>query len=163
MVHRLAGRHRDQALHVQEGRAMHFTRLVALIGLAAVCACGGDSPTGTDGNNNGGPPTPPPPVANTTDVSITDYKFTDANVTIKVGQSVRWTNDGGTSHHVVSDDGTTFDLGNLGAPGTDIYGTPTSGKSATVKFSTAGTYKYHCANHPPSGYPNFVGTITVTP
>lgn len=142
---------------------MHFTRFVAVSGLAAMLACGGSSPTGTDGNNNGGTPPPPPPVAGTTDVSITDYAFTQPNVTIKVGQSVRWTNNGGTSHHPVSDDGTTFDLGNLGQPGVDIYNNPTSGTSKTIKFSTAGTFKYHCANHPPSGYPNFVGTITVTP
>jgi hypothetical protein len=28
---------------------------------------------------------------------------------------------------------------------------------------TPGTFGYHCALHPPSMYPGFIGTVTVTP
>jgi plastocyanin len=71
---------------------------------------------------------------------------------------VRWVNrditSGGTyggsaseTHHIVSDDGTSFDTGNLGG-----------NESSTKALSAAGTYKYHCAIHP-----NMVGTVVVNP
>lgn len=73
---------------------------------------------------------------------------------------VRWVNEdvttsggaygGGTTavtHHIVADDGTSFDTGNLG-------GNQTSTKSLSV----AGTYTYHCAIHP-----NMVGKVVVNP
>src|SRR5213593_1443067 len=65
-------------------------------------ACGGSSsPTGSGGN-----PQPAGPVA---DVSMTDnndlgpYAFSPAMLPIKVGTSVRWTNNGKTSHTATSD------------------------------------------------------------
>jgi len=70
--------------------------------------------------------------------------------------SVRWVNQdvnenppygGAVTHHIVSNDGTSFDTGLLGG-----------NQSSTKALTAAGNYPYHCAIHP-----NMVGTITVTP
>jgi len=69
---------------------------------------------------------------------------------------VRWVNGdydaggyGGDSeviHRIVSNDGTSFDTGNLGRNGT------------SSKNLAAGTYPYHCSIHT-----SMVGTVTVNP
>lgn len=141
---------------------MRFTHFVALGGLAVALACGG-SATGTDGNNNN----PPPPVPGTHDVTVKDYSFSPQTITIKVGETVRWTNQGPSVHHVISDQAGVFDAGDMLAPGTttDPYGNPTStgGSTFSHTFTQAGTFTYHCMNHPPAGYKGFTGTIIVQP
>jgi plastocyanin len=139
---------------------MRLVRLAAAGVLAIVAACGGSSPTGN--NNSSGDPPPPTGGKN---VTIKDFAFSPETVTVAVGSSVQWVNDGPSAHHVVSDDNV-WDSGQLASPtgGGDPYGGGSSaGQSFTFKFNTAGTYKYHCANHPPSAYPNFVGVVVVTP
>lgn len=72
-------------------------------------------------------------------VSIHDFSFDPANVTINVGDSVRWTNDegiGGPSHTATSDTQGQFDSGVL-----------TPGQSHTETFNGAGTFAYHCSIH----------------
>ena len=54
---------------------------------------------------------------------------------------------GGIAHHIVSDDGTTFDSGNLPPNGT-----------FTATLSAPATYGYHCSIHPA-----MTGTLTVNP
>jgi plastocyanin len=36
------------------------------------------------------------------------------------------------------------------------------GGTYSFTFNTPGTYNYHCKVHPPSLYPSFVASITVT-
>lgn len=138
-------------------RIMHTLAIAVLLGSAA---CGGGSDATGVGNTNGGGTGAPGAVA----VTIRDFTFTPANVTVKVGQSVRWTNQGGTTHTVTADDGS-FDSGSIGAPGApDPYGNGSApGGSFTFVFNQAGTFHYHCKLHPPAQYPGFVGTVTVTP
>jgi LPXTG-motif cell wall-anchored protein len=84
--------------------------------------------------------------ATTTDsVTISDFKFAPKEITVSVGTTVTWTNQGPTAHTATADDGT-FDTGNL-----------VKGASNSYKFTTAGTYKYHCTPHP-----FMKGTVTVT-
>ncbi|MGD0765258.1 MAG: cupredoxin family copper-binding protein [Dehalococcoidia bacterium] len=71
-----------------------------------------------------------------TSVTISDYQFTPGAVTIKVGDTVTWTNDGPSTHTVTADDGS-FDSGNL-----------SQGKTYSHTFNTAGTVDYHCSIHP---------------
>lgn len=85
------------------------------------------------------------------DVSIRDFTFTPASVTVKVGTTVRWTNNGPSAHTTTSDMGA-WDSGVL---------SPNAG-TFEMTFSATGTFPYHCSIHPPSVYPGFVGTITVT-
>ena len=42
-------------------------------------------------------------------------------------------------------------------------GTGTAGQTFQFTFNTPGTFPYHCSIHPPSAFPGFIGTITVTP
>ena len=126
----------------------------------AIAACGGDSlsqpaappstPT-TPGTN------PMSPAAE--QVSIMEYAYSPQSVSIKVGTSVTWTNNG-TLAHTATSDGGAFNSGQIGAAtGGGAYGGGTAPGSYTVTFSSAGTYAYHCANHPTQ----MSGTITVTP
>lgn len=140
---------------------MRVARLAAAGLLAMVVACGGSSPTEDNTNNNNPPPPPPSGGKN---VTITDFSFSPETVTVKVGASVQWVNEGPSAHHVVSND-MVWDAGNLAGPsGSDPYGYgDTEGQTFTFKFDSAGTFSYHCKNHPPSAYPNFVGVVIVTP
>jgi plastocyanin len=139
---------------------MHLAHLMAIGGVAAVGACSGSgSLTGT---------TPGAPAANVT-ITIQDFSYSPATVTIKAGQTVLWINNGPSAHTVVSDSGL-WDSGTLGPPsstmGQTAYGTAggmTMGGSFRRTFTQAGTFPYHCSIHPPSLYPGFVGTVTVTP
>lgn len=148
---------------------MRFARWAAIAGLAGAVACGGSSsPTGS--NDGGNPPPPPPPPANGVNIVIKDFSFTPDSVKIKAGTVVQWVNSGASFHHVISDDGgATFDAGSLAPPtgGTDPYGDPTTtpGGSFQHTFSTPGTFRYHCSNHPPTAaaYANFTGVIVVEP
>lgn len=95
-------------------------------------------------------------------VSVVEFAFSPATVTIKVGQTVAWTNNGQVAHNVTADDGS-WSSGLLnGATNSGGYGTG-SGGSYGHTFNTAGTFGYHCSVHPPSMYPNFVGSVIVTP
>jgi len=79
-------------------------------------------------------------------VDITDYKYTPDTIMIAAGTPVRWTNHGAFTHTVTAD-GSAFNSGNLGPPGTDSYGHPTAGATYDRTFDVAGTYPYHCAVH----------------
>ena len=65
------------------------------------------------------------------DVTIEDLKYKPKELTIKVGDTVTWTNNDDREHTVVADDGS-FKSGPL-----------RSGKSFQRKFTKAGKYPYH--------------------
>jgi LPXTG-motif cell wall-anchored protein len=69
-------------------------------------------------------------------VTISDFKFEPKSITVSVGTTVTWTNQGPTAHTATADDGT-FDTGTL-----------TKGATGRFTFNKAGTYKYHCTPHP---------------
>jgi plastocyanin len=81
-------------------------------------------------------------------VSIKNFAFSPANITVKVGDTVTWTNNDTVAHTVTADSGSSDapDSGNI-APGTTY----------SFKFTKAATYIYHCAIHP-----NMQGSVTVT-
>jgi len=142
---------------------MYLSRVVALAAVVATVACGGSSPTNpTDGGQMSNPP-PSGAVA----VTIRDFSFSPASLTIKAGTPVRWTNQGPSAHTTVSDAGV-WASSTLSAPtsgGGGGYGASGSSAGGTFDFTFTqpGTYPYHCSLHPPSIFPAFVGTITVTP
>jgi len=74
--------------------------------------------------------------AKSASVTIKDFEFTPATVTIAIGGTVTWTNDGPATHTATADDGS-FDSGNL-----------SQGKTFSHTFQTAGTFAYHCTIHP---------------
>ena len=88
----------------------------------------------------------PPPGANGDGTyNIFNMAF-PAKITVKKGATVKWFNKDGYAHTVTSDDGTTFDSGNLAAGATFSY-------TAT----TVGTFPYHCELHS-----NMTGILEVT-
>jgi LPXTG-motif cell wall-anchored protein len=79
-----------------------------------------------------------------TGVTIVDFEFAQPNVTVDVGDTVTWTNDGPTPHSATASDGS-FDTGIMDA-----------GQSGSHTFDAAGTFNYICTPHP-----NMTGTVTV--
>lgn len=69
-------------------------------------------------------------------VTIEGFAFSPGRVTVTVGDTVTWTNADGASHTATADDGS-FDTG--GIPG---------GSTATIRFTTAGEFRYLCTIHP---------------
>jgi len=105
---------------------------------------------------------PPPPGGSVAGVTIQDFSFSPAALTVKVGTTVTWTNNGPAAHSATSNIGT-WDSGLLNGPTSGgAYG-GSAGGTYQYTFTAAGTYTYHCYLHPPSTYPGFTGTITVTP
>jgi plastocyanin len=119
----------------------------AFLFIAAVAACSGSTMTGLNGGGGGGGGNGGGTSAS---VTIRDYAFSPATITIKAGGSVTWTNDGPSSHTVSSDSMGVFDSGMLSPPmaSMDPYGGTSSGQTYGMAFQTPGTYKYHCSNHP---------------
>ena len=70
-------------------------------------------------------------------VGIASFKFSPSSITIKVGESVSWTNQDSASHTIVSDSGSEIQSSSL-----------VQGASYFHTFNAAGTYNYHCGIHP---------------
>ena len=85
--------------------------------------------------------------AATDKVTIANFAFSPADITVKAGTTVTWTNNDSVAHTVTETDGQT-------GPASGDIG---SGSAYTFTFSKAGTYHYHCAIHP-----SMTGTVTVT-
>ena len=116
------------------------------------------------GSNLTGPGSSMPLPAGSADVTIQDFTFSPASVSIKVGATVRSTNRGPSPHTTTSDNGV-WNSGQLNPPsgGGGYGGGGAAGGTLQMTFTTAGTYGYHCTIHPPSVYPGFTGTVIVNP
>lgn len=68
-------------------------------------------------------------------VTIRDFEFAPKSITVKVGDTVTWTNDGPTGHSATAED-KSFDTGILA-----------KGKTGSHTFTKAGTYAYICTPH----------------
>jgi len=103
-----------------------------LVALFLVFGCvnngdgGGNNGTGDGGNGAAAGKT----------VSMQNFAFSPAEITIKKGDTVKWTNLDSVAHTVTSDDGE-FDSGLLG-----------QNASWSRTFNEAGTFEYHCTPHP---------------
>ncbi|ARZ66009.1 putative copper-binding protein [Streptomyces albireticuli] len=77
-------------------------------------------------------------------VVIEGFKFVPQSVTIRPGDTVRWTNNDSATHTSTSDTG--------------LWNSPhlTPGTSFRHTFPSAGTFGYHCAVHP-----SMTGSVTV--
>jgi len=128
--------------------------LALLVGALAASACGGgsDDKTTPAATPAAGTPkattqatqtaaTPKATQAATTpqaegaSVEIKNFAFDPDTVTIKVGQTVTWTNQDSVVHTVTGDGGIESD--NL-----------SKGDSYSKTFDTEGTFDYHCSIHP---------------
>lgn len=77
-------------------------------------------------------------------VAIRDFAFSPRSVTIRVGDSMTWTNRDSVAHSATARNGS-FDTGLLD-----------EGASRSVRFTVAGTYRYLCTPHP-----DMTGTVVV--
>jgi plastocyanin len=112
-----------------------ISALFIILVISVVAAgCGGTSPTTTSGASGAGGG----------QVAMKSFAFDPASVTVKVGESVTWTNNDSATHTVVADNGE--------FKSSDIA----KGATFTFKFDKAGTYPYHCGIHP-----SMTGTVVV--
>jgi plastocyanin len=81
----------------------------------------------------------------TTAVTIQNFAFSPATITVQPGTTVTWTNKDTAAHTVTADSGTGPKSGNLN-----------QNQTYSFKFDTAGTYAYHCEIHP-----NMKATVVV--
>ncbi len=122
----------------------HVASSTATPTIVAVVPTQATTPTPTPTQPPKPTPTPSPKLQPTTvQVSVTNSGFSPANITIGVGSTVVWTNNGGIPH--TATDSGKFDSGELIVGATYQY-----------TFTTPGTYNYICSYHP-----YMVGTITV--
>jgi plastocyanin len=87
----------------------------------------------------------PPPAATVT-VTVKDFEFSPPNLTIKVGDTVLWSNSGPAPHTATSRNGV-WDTGEL-----------KMGESSYFTFNQPGSFAYFCAIHP-----RMRGVISVEP
>jgi plastocyanin len=122
---------------------MSFRVCAILLCLVGVSACGSNtSPSST--------PAPAPTGSTTVTIvsgasTLSTTAYTPPSPTVAVGTTVSWLNSDNVTHTSVSNNGLSFNSGNI---------EPNARFNFT--FTSAGTFPYHCAIHP-----NMVGTITV--
>ena len=136
--------------------ARGFVTLATVVALAACSGQASSAPTTAPGTQASGGQTPGPTTASaavcadstgTTTVAAAVGDFQWGPVSAKVGDVITWTNSDSAPHRVALDDGSCQMSGNIQGGG---------GKASLV-FSVAGTYPFHCTIH--SG---MKGTITIT-
>ncbi len=108
--------------------ALIIAFVVSFFVVAGFYACSKSSSSGYGSSGGGG-------TSSSNSVSIKNYAFSAATVTIASGTTVTWTNNDAVTHTVTADDGS-FDSGNL-----------VPGATFSHKFSAAGTVNYHCNIH----------------
>jgi plastocyanin len=116
---------------------------LTLVGCSSSTPAASDSPTTTAAPVNSG--------KSVTIVKVGDgFKYDPEDVTVKVGDTLTWTNSGGTKHTVSSESGQAVE-----------FKSPTMqvGETYVRTFDKPGTFTYFCSIH---GDTVMKGTITVT-
>jgi plastocyanin len=112
---------------------MRLSRLLMSLAIVVlVSACGG---SGSDSTPTTQPSKPAASTGGADAVTIQDFKFGPATLSVKQGAKVTVTNRDSTTHTATADDGA-FDTGDLDP-----------GASKTVTLPKAGRYAYHCEIH----------------
>jgi plastocyanin len=114
------------------------------VALAVVVSCskssgggyGNSGGTGGGGGTNTG-----------NNITMSNMTFSPASKTVAKGTVVKWTNNDSYAHTVTSNDGSSFDSGNINGGGSFSY-----------TASTPGTFEYHCTIHGTA----MSGTLIVT-
>jgi plastocyanin len=87
----------------------------------------------------------PPSGGATYNIAISNFAFSPSDQTIRVGDTVVWTNNDPLPHSVTSDSGSELSSSDL-----------STGRTYSHTFNTPGVFTYHCGVHP-----NMKGQITV--
>jgi plastocyanin len=125
-------------------------KVIALALTMSALAFGGCGGGGDSASSEATPATSPgsgaAPSRGAGAVTIKDYKYGPASLTVPLGTTVKFTNQDSTPHTATSKESGGFETGPID-----------TGKSATIKLEKAGTFTYYCVFHP-----FMKGTITVT-
>jgi plastocyanin len=158
-------------MNKSDGRRRYLAALAAAAGLVAVAACGAAKPqiygSNTEPSTQPSPattmPATPMPgmsmatspstsgagaVVATKSVTIKNFAFGPASITLKVGSTVTWTNGDKDQHTVTSQN-------SAGPLRSAIIN---SGETYKYTFTKTGRYAYRCTIHP-----FMTGTVVVTP
>lgn len=126
-------------------KTLAFAVTVALSSLMLLSACGKDENTkvttntapATSGNAaNSNADGKAPANAETKEITIENYAYSPAQITIAAGTKITWTNKDKIAHTATGDD-KSFDSGLL-----------KTNASFSKVFSAPGTFAYHCTPHP---------------
>ncbi|MBZ5856388.1 plastocyanin/azurin family copper-binding protein [Flavihumibacter profundi] len=123
---------------------INYPGLATLILTSLVLGLSCSKSSGTNGYNN----TPTGGGATGATITISGMTFTPASKTVAKGTVVKWTNSDTYAHTATSNDGMTFDSGNIAG-----------GSSYSYTANTVGTFDYHCTIHGTA----MAGTLTVSP
>jgi plastocyanin len=102
-----------------------------------IAGCGNSTGNASSPPKSTSTPAKPASGASGSAVSISNFKFAPASLTVKSGAKVTVTNNDSTAHTATADDGNSFDTGTLDP-----------GSSGTISVSKPGSYAYHCSIHP---------------
>jgi plastocyanin len=114
-------------------RAACLLTIAAAVGIAG---CGGGGGAGSESTGGG---------AASQAVTVQNFAFKPADVTVAKGTTVEFTNEDSTSHTATSSSSGAFDTGTI-----------KPGKTGSITLDEAGTFTYFCSFHP-----FMKGTITV--
>jgi plastocyanin len=125
--------------------------LIACLALGlVVVGCGGDDDDDGNGGGGGAATQEESGGGGGTEVSMQNIQFQPADVTVKAGETVTWTNDEGVPHDVEgSGPGGKFSSGPEGGM--------QEGDTFSHTFDEPGKYEYVCRVHAPG----MAGTVTV--
>ena len=112
---------------------MRYMRMITLVALLVI---------GMAGTRN--------VAAQTASVSVQDFKFEPATLTVTVGTTVNWKNDGAAPHTVT------------GADGSWTSDTMNAGGTYSQTFNTVGEFAYYCKFHGAATGTGMAGKIVVT-
>lgn len=115
---------------------------IAAAGVIGLAGCGGDGSSGTGEANS-----VPGSGANSNAVTIKDFAYSPASVTVATGTTIEFTNRDAADHTVTASDMKSFDSGTI-----------SQGKAQRITPNSAGTFAFFCRFHP-----FMKGTITVMP
>lgn len=138
------------------GGALVAVAIIAMIGLAAFTLAGKgpgedvktQAPATSENHNSSGQSTSGSNMEDqqsgdvregNASVEIDNFKFTPANITVKKGTTVKWTNKDSARHDITPDEMAE------GAPKSELLG---KDESYTHTFDTVGTFSYYCSPHP---------------
>jgi plastocyanin len=120
--------------------------LCAVVALAAA-GCGGNDDN--DSSGSGGSTSSATSGSSSSDgvaIKMKGFQFSPKDVTVKVGQTITWTNEDTADHNVTADSGEDFKSKDFGKGGTFEY-----------KADEAGKVAYECTLHP-----GMKATLTIT-
>jgi plastocyanin len=124
--------------------------LLAVIALAGVAACSSSASSAPSAAPASAAASAAPASAGAAggseDVTIQNFAFNPATISVKVGDKITWTNKDNTAHTVTFDDTSLTGSGNVN-----------NGATFSNTFTTAGSFTYHCKIHP-----TMKGTVTVS-